>query len=288
MSAAAEARVAGLIRALRASGQPVQLDLARRLMRCQQARIDRRAGHVVDWRPMCRHAACEVCRRTLEKRAADRVRRRFRDADLACCHEATIMLARTGSLQAVRDLVRVTRTELRNMRDRRGRADPRWRNVMAAGAIEVDAMGPDDVGLLPPQRRAVVRDLPMHGALDHATYGHEVLWIAHAHLALSAPELSQAELQDALLTQWPGIGGRVRVQPFWDSVPAGDSAARIVGYASKHAMRLKLDGGDACTVLPWPAPVQATFWGWVHSMRNGLASLRLQIGGISKTGRFAQ
>ena len=288
MTAATEARIGDLIRALRASGQPSQTDLARRLFRCQQARADRRAGHDVGWRPQCRHVACEVCRRMSEKRAADRVRSRFRDVDPAHCHEATIMLARCGSLPAVRNLILGTRQELRNMLDRRGRADPRWRDVMLAGAIELDAMGPDDVGLLPPQRRAVVSNLRMHGAMDHATYGHNVLWVAHMHLAIHAPGLSQAALHDALAAQWPGIKGRLKLQPFWAGVPASDSASRIVGYAAKHSMRLKLDGGDACKVVPWPMAVQATYWGWIHGLRNGLAALRLQAGGTIKTHRSAQ
>jgi len=90
------------------------------------------------------------------------------------------------------------------------------------------------------------------------------------------------------MTQWPGTTGTVRVQPFWAGVPSADSAVRIVCYAGKHAMKLKLDGGRDYIEVPWPMPVQAVYWQWIHSMRNGLASLRLQINRTAKTSRIAQ
>lgn len=280
MTAAAEARVTRLAAALRASGTPDARDLAQRLRQCQQGRADRAAGHNVGWRMMCRSPACEYCRRWLATRSAASVRARFGPASNAECWHITVMLARAGSLDIARDLVRSTRRDLRNMRDRRARTDRRWCGVGMVGMAEMDALGPDDVQLLPSQRRAVVEALPAFGGPDHAAYGFQVTWVPHLHLAVHAPALARADLAEAFRTQWPGPAERADVSPFWACDTAAANAARIVGYGSKHAAVLKLDrGGNAgCVAVPWPSAVLASYWAWVHRQRNGLQMWRVMLG----------
>jgi hypothetical protein len=265
-----------LIAALRASGDPDQIDLAGRLWRCQRGREDRRKGIPTHWPPMCRSPACPACRRWLSRSWRDRAAERMANADNNACHLITVMLARSGSLDAVRTLARQLRTELRNLRDRNARTDWRWRSVEMIGQIEVDAFGFDDIGLLPPQRRNVIETLPAFGGC--ATCDQPVVWVPHVHIACHAPNLSEDDLHAAFARQWPGDPRRVDVRPFVEG-EAGTNAAAIIGYACKHEMRIALkDGFDLC----WPITVQATYWGWLHGLRNGLAPLRLRIGAMSE------
>ncbi len=279
MTAAAEARVAALVAALRASGSPDARDLAQRLRACRQGRADRAAGHNVGWRMMCGMPACEFCRSWLTTRTTASVRERFRTASGAECWHVTVMLGRCGSLGAARDLVLNTRRDLRNLRARRAQTDRRWLHVEMAGMAEIDALGIDDVQLLPPERRAVVQELPAFGGgPDRAAYGFQVAWVPHLHLAINAPALNREDLVEAFRAQWPGPAERVDVAPFWACDTAADNAARIVGYGSKHAAVLKLDGKAKSVEVPWPDAVQAAYWSWVHRQRNGLRMWRVILG----------
>jgi hypothetical protein len=269
--------VTQLITALRASGDPVQTDLAGRMARCQQGREDRRAGIPLDWPPMCRSPACPYCRRWLSKSWRSRAANRFAHADNDDCYHCTIMLARSGSLDAVRDLVRLLRTDLRNLRDRAARRDRRWQTLEMVGQVEVDALGPHDIGDLPPQRKAVVENLPTFGGSSgYVTHDQIVVWVSHVHLACHAPLLTGDDLLTAFRQHWPGPPERVDVGPFIAG-DAGHNAGAIIGYACKHEMRIKLkDGFD----LSWPVAVQAAYWGWLHGLRNGLAPLRVRLGKV--------
>ncbi len=252
-----EARASELIAALRGSGDPVQVDLASRLWRCQQGREDRRKEIQFDWPPMCRSPACPSCRRWLSKSWRTRAAERMAHADNRACRLVTTMLARFGDLDAVRDVARKLRTDLRNLRDRHARTDSRWRNVELIGQVEIDALGPDDIRLLPPRRKAVIETLPVFGgAYGYATYDQTVVWVPHVHIVCHAPNLSDDDLCDALRRQWPGDARREDVRPFLDG-DAGENTAEIIGYTSKHEMRIALKDGFA---LCWPMSVQATYW----------------------------
>jgi hypothetical protein len=273
-----EAGVDALIAALRASGDPVQVDLASRLWRCAQGREDRRKNCLSQWPPMCRSPACPSCRRWLSKIWCSRAADRMIHADNDRCYLITIMLARSGSLDAVRDVSRQLRTDLRNLRDRSARRDWRWRSVEMNGQVEVDALGADDIRLLPPQRKNVIEALPVFGGSDgFATYDQTVIWVSHVHIVCHAPHLDEDDLCAVFQRQWAGASRRVDIRPFREG-DAGANAAAIIGYACKHEMRLALkDGFNLC----WPIAVQAAYWGWLHGMRNGLAPLRVRIGPIN-------
>jgi hypothetical protein len=198
------------------------------------------------------------------------------DADNDHCNLVTIMLSRSGSLDGVREVARRVRTELRNLRDRNARIDRRWRGVEMIGQVEVDALGPTDIDVLPPQRRAVISALPSFGGSSgYATWDQIVTWVTHIHVAVHAPKLSRGDLRDAFEKQWPGVG-RVDVRPFHPGT-ANENAGSIIAYASKHEMRTTLKDGFE---VEWPVAVQAVYWGWLHSLRSGLAPLRVRIGAI--------
>ena len=145
------------------------------------------------------------------------------------------------------------------------------------GQVEVDALGPLDISDLPPQRRRVVENLPAFGGPSgYATYDQIVAWVSHVHIACHAPLLTRDDLLGAFRRQWPGPEERVDVRAFIEG-DAGQNAGAIISYASKHDMRIRLkDGFDLC----WPVAVQATYWGWLHGLRNGLAPLRVRIGPV--------
>jgi hypothetical protein len=274
-----EARATALTAALRGSGEPGQIDLADRLQRCQRGRADRRQGIPSDWPPMCRSVACPFCHRWLAKGWRARAAAQMAHADNEACSMVTVMLARSGRLDAIRDVVHDLRVALRNLRDRLARKDRRWCTMEMVGVVEIDAVGPGDIALLPPRRCAVVEALPLvGGAAGYATWDQIVTWVSHVHIACHAPHLSRGDLREVFGQQWPAaVPGRVDVRPFRDG-KAGDNAGGIIDYAAKFEMRMSLrDGFD----LEWPMPVQAAYFGWLHDQHNGMATLRVRIGPIA-------
>lgn len=277
-----EARITNLIKALRASGDPVQFDLAGRLWRCQQQREERRTGlrDRVD-RP-CRSVACEHCRRWRGREWRERAVVQMRNADNENSSMVTVVLERTGDLPTVRDVVRDFRVDLRNLRNRRVRDDARWRKLEAVGLCELDMLAVEEICLLPPLRRAVIGALPVRSHADRFTV------VVHVHLAVSHPMIPRHVVERALRQQWQGAG-RVDVREFRDDATGPENAGGIVAYASKHRMTTKFDGvgievsdpleTDAHEPIEVPVPVewQAAYWGWLHGIGAGLAPLRVRM-----------
>jgi hypothetical protein len=263
-----EQEASDLITALRDLGDD---DLAGRLWRCQRHRIEKKqaqqAGIRTGWPAMCRSVACPSCRRWLGRTWRERASSRFMEADSTTCSHATIMLACTGDLDVVHDVVRDLRVALRNLRDRSASRARRWATVEAYGLVEVDAHHADDLALLPPRRREVVQELPV---LGHGP----VVWVPHAHICLHHPHLDRHELRDALRVQWSGHPGRVDVEPF-KAGEADLNAANIVGYAAKMTMMTTYKDG---LEESWPVTWRATYWSWLCGLRAGLAPLRLRMG----------
>lgn len=265
---AMEQEATDLINALRDLGDE---ELAGRLWRCQQGRAEKRlaqqAGIKTGWPAMCRSVACPSCRRWLGRSWREKAVDRFVEADNAECSHATIMLARTGDLHAVREVVRDLRVGLRNLRDRRAARSRHWSSAAAYGLVEVDAHHPDDFILLPPRRREVIQALPVIGT-------GPVVWVPHAHLCFHHPHMDREELRDALRGQWDGVSGRVDVRAFHTG-DADVNAANIVSYAAKMSMTTCLmDGVEE----PWPVTWRAYYWSWLCGFRAGLAPMRLRMG----------
>ena len=268
MASAIEAEATDLVAALRDLGDD---DLAGRLWRCQQARMDKivaqRTGLRTGWPSMCRSVACPSCRRWLGRGWRERAGSHFAEARSPACSHVTIMLACTGALDTIRGVVRDLRVDLRNLRDRSAVRSSRWRSVSAYGLVEVDAHLRDDAMFLPPKRRAVVQELPCIGS-------GPMTWVPHVHLCVHHPRLDRAELRDALRTQWPGLWGRVDVRPF-EVGDASVNAGNIAAYAAKMRMTTTLTDGIEES---WPVAWRAAFWSWLCGLRAGLAPLRLRLG----------
>lgn len=264
-----EADITALIDALRIYGD---IALASRLWCCQQQRREKRhaqrAGLTTGWARLCRSPACASCRRWLGRSWRERAATKFADADNGSCSLATIVLARTGDLHAVRELVATTRIMLRNLRDRRARELRRWCDVSLYGLVELDAIHVDDLRYLPPLRRAVVEALPSY---SHAA---DVTWVPHTHISVCHPRLHHSELREALAQQWPGPVERVDVRPFNDEGDARTNAAEITAYSAKSTMRTTYTGG---VQMAWPLSWQAAYWSWLCAMRRGLEPLRIRI-----------
>ena len=264
---AMEMRVSSLIEALRSSGGHVEIDLAGRLWRCQQQRHERRRGlrDRVD-RP-CRSVACEYCRRWRAREWRERAAEQMSSAENAHSSMVTIMLERAGELSAVRDIIRDFRVALRNLRDRRARADGRWRKFAAVGLAELDFLEPGDLPLLPSMRRAVISALPVR---SHGDQGEVVV---HVHLAVSHPMIPRHAVERAFMQQWDGAG-RVDVGEFYADVDGPENAAGIIAYAAKHRMVTTFHAG---VEMPVPMSWQARYWGWLHGLGCGLAPLRVRM-----------
>lgn len=262
-----ESRVTDLISALRQSGNPVEIDLAGRLWRCQRQREERRAGLTDRVDRPCRHVACEYCRRGRAKDWRARAAAQMRNAHNDHASMVTIMLERVGDLSDVQAVVRCFRTALRNLRDRKIRDDGRWRSLEVIGLAEVDMLAVEDIPLLPPSRRAVITDLPVRSHTDG------VAVVVHIHLVVSHPQIPRDLIERVFAGQWEGTA-RVDVRILRDDAVASDNAGGIIAYASKHRMTTTFTGA-----LDMPVPVawQARYWGWLHSLRSGLAPLRVRI-----------
>lgn len=257
-----------LIKGLRDTGDPVHLELAQRLQCCQYVRRDRRRGLRSNWPPMCRLMACAFCRRWILKKEGRRVAKHFTGMDNEVCSFVTIMLARTGDLDTIPGIIGSFRVDLRNLRDRLARRDPRWASFEAVGMVEVDAMIAEEICVLPPQRRAVIESLPSYGSGD-------VVWVVHVHLAVHAPELSHDELCEAFQRQYPGSPECVDVQPFHSDKAALDNAANVGSYPAKHTMQTTFTRG---LKEAWPLAWQLLYWGWLHGLGDGLRPLRIRLG----------
>lgn len=264
---AMEVRISNLITALRESGDPVQLDLAGRLWRCAKQRQERRDGlrDRVD-RP-CRQVACEHCRRWRGREWRRRATEQMASADNDHSSLVTIMITCTGSLESIRDIIREFRVSLRNLRDRRAREDGRWRMISAVGLAEVDMVSPYDIQLLPPHRRQVIE------TLSATMHGDEIVHVVHVHLAASHPAIPRHVVKSVLSQQWPG-NNRVDVKPFRDEQGAADNAGGVVAYASKQKMSVRYSD---FTEFPVPIRCQASYFGWLHGIGAGLATLRVRM-----------
>jgi hypothetical protein len=265
-----EQRTSGLIAALRESGDPVQLDVAGRLWRCQRQRDERREGlrDRVD-RP-CRHVACEHCRRWVGREWRERAAKAMADAENRSSSHVTILLACTGILEDVRPTVEAMRRALRNLRNRRARKDHRWKLVSMVGLAEVDIMAPEDVVILPPDRRVAVPALPV------ITTPREVLYVIHVHLAISHPGISRDDIKKFLVKQWPGPF-RVDVKDFREMAEAPENVGGIIAYAAKREETISLNGDRKLDV---PVAWIAAYWGYLHSLGSGLSSLRVRISAV--------
>lgn len=266
-----EAETSLLIEALKSSNDLVCRDLAQRLWRCQQARLERRRGIPSRGLWRCRSPACAFCRTGLVRKKQAGASEKIGHAANADCYLVTVLLARSEVLEVMRNVVSNLRRALRNLRNRRARQDPRWGSVEMIGRIEIDAVLAQDLPELPPRRRQAVEALPIAARAVYPDLS--VVWIPHAHIAVHAPGLAITDLQNAFQRQWPGAG-RVGVRRFLPG-EAGDNAGRVIAYACKHEMCTTLKDGFE---FKWPMALEAMYWGWLHRLKRGLQPLKFKLG----------
>lgn len=199
----------------------------------------------------------------------------FSNAEHDDCMMATVLICRSGTLDWMRDTLDTFRIQLRNLRDRMAKGDPRWASVAMCGQVELDAIPQERWHDLPDDKRAVLDVLP-------TTIWGFTHWVPHSHIAIHAPDLSQAEVAAALSQQWPG-DGRVDVCEFDPAYTVADNAKQIISYAGKHRFTNRLrvpcdDGFRRWWFDPWPVSTQAEYWSWIGGMRRGLSPLRVMLG----------
>lgn len=272
-----EARGAELVAALSASGEPGAVDLAGKLSRCAEHRARLRAWGRVDHRHVlsaegryrCASHACWSCSRRRRRQIGEKAGEQFRDADSRWCSHVTVGLAVTGDLSVVREAVTVARRALRDRRDAASRVSPAWCAVACIGHVEVDAILPDDVPSLAPERRALVEGLPV---LAHPVEGAP-LWIVHLHVAMRHEGVGREEVGAVLSRQWPGVQ-RVHVMPFDEGQLPAEAAGAVAAYSAKGREASRI--GDV--VDEWPVAWRAAYWSWLHAAGRALQPLRVTLG----------
>ena len=272
-----------LIGALQELDTQPALDLALRLKSCRSARIARRGDMVsaLRWGYRCRSVACWACARSRVKRKAGTVMRAFAEADNKDCSLLTVCLSRVLNLEALSQVVRDVRKDVRNTRDRCAIDNRRWHDVSLCGAVEVDAVGPEDVILLPPQRRALVPQLPIIGEGDGSVW-----WLPHIHLSVHHPALDRSELLQVFRTRYPGPC-RVDLKPFYAETQPQDgfTAAEVNAfYTASYALVQVCEtvmtdpyGRDRAMSSPWPLAWQAAYFAWLHQCGRSLQSLQVMV-----------
>ena len=264
-----EAGTASLVRALRDYGDE---ELAAKLHRCQEARLNHRRavreGRVVPWPHRCRSPACAACRKTLQGDWQDRARRRWREvASTDPDHTSMItgLLCKVGSLTEVYTEIAHERQRLRNKR----------RGPLSGCAldcvVEVDGMHSADMASCLPGRMEALAQLPEVGR--QAGF----LWIPSLHGVLFHPDMDRAEVEAMLSTMWPG-SRRVVVTPVWAANAnanrdVADDASGIIGYGLKHSQTTQVGHMK----ISWPIEMQAVFWSELCAKKRGVEPLRIRF-----------
>lgn len=239
---------------------PSQL-LAARMDRCHK-----------DWkgRYECRAPACLHCRRrhiAREQRVMQQWFGHYGNADLAF---VTVVLEATTSVADLGYIISRSREATRKRIAACRKKSARWNEVYVAGWHEVDAVAPDQVGLLPTQRRGLIEQLVPWSVAEGGP-----AWIGTYHSIMHLNGLAPQDVAAEFGRQWK-LAGQVDVQPFDVTLPVAENIDNIVSYANKFSGIVHLNDSY---IEPWPVSWETTYFGWLQSaQRNPFEALRLHVG----------
>ena len=222
---------------------PVADDLARRINSCVAERKEewrwRAGGTRLEWLVFqrCGRLACPFCHPVVVRRAMAKASSAFSTAGNEHASLVTIHLARTGDLNALRDIIGDARRKLRDCRDAAARKWERWGGLQMFGYVEVGAVSEPDIQFLPPERQEAVLSSPMISCM-----GADPNWLPHLHMLVRHEGIGRKELQAILTRRFPG-SRRVHVQAFHLDKDAVENAEAIIRYTLKRSSLLILDGG---------------------------------------------
>jgi len=192
------------------------------------------------------------------------------------CFFVTILISKTSNLDLMQDIVKGFKMELRNLRDRNARLNPRW-NIQVFGQVEIDCVPYETWGEIPDERRSALDEIPSYEISSDSTD----IWIPHAHLGIICPGLYRSELQEVLSKQFPGKN-RVDIKKFEKYEDADDNFRDIHSYSQKHLAKNKLktkrdNGRIVWTSEKWSLKSQVKYWCFLAKLRRGFSPLRVRI-----------
>lgn len=223
------------------------------------------------WEKKCRLPACPYCRALYAARAGRAAATAFEGAANSELSMASVLLGSTVDVEGIGDIFLTARSDLRNRVNRQRSMLRRWSRVQLVGWLEVDAVSPLDVPLLPPERREALTAMGLPCAEDH-----DVIWLPSFHAVIWHPGVDWQEVRDALALQWEGTR-QVHVQPARSHLTAEQNIRNIVSYALKHQCQTSLGG----TRIDWPPSWLAEFYEWLHSWSQGFRRTRVLVGPAS-------
>jgi len=220
------------------------------------------------WEKKCRLPACPYCRALYARRAGRAAVTAFDAADNSELSMASVLLGGTIDVEKIGDIFLTARSDLRNRVNRQRSMLRRWDRVQIVGWLEVDAVSPLDVPLLPPERREALLAMGLPSAEDH-----DVIWLPSFHAVVWHPGVDWQEVRDAFALQWE-CARQVHVQPARSHLTPEQNIRNIVSYALKHQCQTSIGGAR----IDWPPSWLAEFYEWLHSWSQGFRRTRVLVG----------
>lgn len=225
----------------------------------------------VDWhgRYRCGSPACVRCRYINirhQQRGTVEMLGHFTNRELAW---VTVVLGATTDVRGVTTLIEKSRRDTKNRFVAARAKDQRWNDTYFRGWHEIDAVGPEHMPLLPPNRRELIPALaPMAAGSLTPT------WLPTFHGLLVVNGLSVEEVADELRCQWQ-LPHQVHVAPLDPMKALRANLEKLTSYANKFHCSISLMDGLS---EQWPIHWQTQFFGWLHDgKRNPYEGLRMSI-----------
>lgn len=232
-------------------------------------KMNRCAKDWKDQRYRCRIPACARCR----WRNIKRQRHQAHDIFGHHSHEhlafVSVVTDATTDVDGLGTINTSSRTDLRNRVKACRKRSTRWDGVYLSASHEIDAVAPEQIPLLPTERRAMVEQLAPHSLMKG-----EPVWLGSFHGIMHTNGLDAQEIALELRRQWP-VPGQVDVRQFYGWRPVPVSIDRIIWYGNKFSPTTHLN--DQYVEL-WPASWESSVLRWLGSYRNAFEALRFSVG----------
>lgn len=225
-----------------------------------------------DWKDnrfTCRTPACFHCRRRYiygEKRAVHRWFGHLENSDLAF---VTAVVSATPDADALGPLIHKSRDVTRKRIAAFRKADDRWNGVYLAAWHEIDAVGGNQINLLPGKRRRLIEKIaPISPGSNRPA------WITTWHGIIHLNGLATDDVACAFQQGWK-LDGQVNVKPFKTMRSLRENLNRIASYCNKFTCSVTLSNFQT---EPWPISWQSDFYSALHvSQRNAFEALRFTV-----------
>lgn len=237
-------------------------------------------GEPTEWQVAapCRKVGCAKCREKYALRQIAEVQNRFAAMTNEQMASLTIVFAAKGAVDEIADVYEAGRKKLRNLCDAMRRKSDRWADLEIVGWLEVDAVAPEDLDKLPPERRELL------DAIDEAycVARGMPIWIVTMHGIAKLGDGRFGDFEAALSSTWRAPR-QTKLRPFHDDKTPDQNIANLVLYALKHdccsTFWFQRDDGTFGEVdEAWPGSWRAAHYEFIESWSRGFQSTRINIG----------